>query len=421
MNLGLSILSLVILILISAISSGSETALFSLSPMKVRQFRKEGGRRRKMIASLLLKPRDLLVTIMIINIAVNILVQNVVSQIFGTFSGWVYTVCVPLCLTLIFGEVLPKSIAMANNAKISLSVAPIFFVLRKIISPIRIVVTRFAGFLSHVFFFFLKKEKEISLDELKHALKKSRDYGIVSVDEAKLIGGSLNLEEMSVKELMRPRMEILYFDINHPLSELLSTYIDKECSRVPIIDGDLENIIGIMTSDLYFLHQGKIHSSNDLRRFIREAYFVPESMMARDLFIEFHERKESIALVIDEYGLISGLISLEDIIEIVVGQIDDKRDEEHLYTRAGEDIIIASGKMEITELEELFDVSLRTSKSSMATLGGLLTEELGDIPQSGTKCVINHVLFNVLSSSNTRVLKIYIRNLKPIKSRGKHW
>lgn len=411
------IVILAILIFISGIASGSETALFSLSPLKVKQFQQEGGKRRKLIVQLLRRPRDLLVTILIINIAVNVLVQNIVSEVFGAFSGWLFTVGVPLCLTLIFGEVLPKSIAIAHNVKISLAVSHFFYFLRWLLTPIRVVFTKIAGWLSHVLFFFLKSEKEISVDELKHALRTSRDYGIISADEAKLIRGSLNLDEMLVKELMRPRIEIIYFDLSQPITDLLSIFIDQECSRVPIIDGDLENVIGIMTSDLFFLHQSKIHTSQDLRRFVRESYFIPETLGARDLFIQFREKKESIALVINEYGLISGIVSLEDIVEIVVGQIDDKRDEEHLFTRASEDVIIASGKMELSELEEIFDISIN-SKTNMATVGGFLTEHVGDIPQSGSKYIIDNILFNVLASSKTKVLKIYIRKLSGPKKRS---
>jgi CBS domain containing-hemolysin-like protein len=412
-----SIILLIILISISGIASGSETALFSLSSLKVKQFSQEGGKRRNLIANLLARPRDLLVTILMINIAVNVLVQNIVSEIFGTFSGWLYTVGVPLALTLVFGEVLPKSIAIANNVKISLAISHLFYFLRWLFTPVRVIFTWVAGALSHILFFFLKSEKEISVEELKHALRTSRDYGIISADEAKLIRGSLNLDEILVKELMRPRIEILYFDLSEPLSNLLSIFIDQECSRVPVIDGDLENIIGIITSALFFLHQSKIHTTQDLRRFVRECYFVPETIGARDLFTQFRERKESIALVINEYGLISGIVSMEDIVEIVVGQIDDKRDEESLFMKASEDVIIASGKMEISEIEEIFDISLK-SKSNMATIGGFLTEYLGDIPQSGSKYIINDILFNVIASSKTKVLKIYIRKLDPLKKRS---
>ncbi|MBM3202019.1 MAG: HlyC/CorC family transporter [Chlamydiae bacterium] len=405
------IVVLFILILTSAFASGSETALFSLSPLKIKNFRQKGGDRQKIVVQLLERPKDLLVTILIINIGVNILVQNVVSEIFGVFSGWLLTVGVPLVLTLVFGEVIPKSIAMANNEKMSLIGAnPIYF-LRWLFTPIRFFFTKTAGTLSRFIFFFLKSEKDISIDELVHALKTSRDYGIISSDEAKLIRGSLNLDGLLVKELMRPRIEILYFDIQEPIHDLLNLFIDQECSRIPVVDEDLDNILGVITSAQFFLHQSKIKTGEDLKRFVKECYFVPETMGAKDLFVQFRERKESIALVIDEYGSICGVISMEDIVEVVVGQIEDKRDEEMLFTKASEDVIIASGKMELAELEEVFDISLR-HKTNMTTVGGFLTEQIGDIPQSGAKYTIDNILFNVLASSKTKVLKVYIRKLK---------
>ena len=409
----LLIISLIILLALSAILSASETAMFSLSPLKAKVFSSSSSKGKRVAAHLLKNPRDLLVTILMINIAVNLGVQNVVSNIFGKFPGWLITVGVPLLLTLVIGEVLPKSFAISRNYQIAPRVAPFLYVIRYIFTPLRIIFLFLATRISKVMFFFLKKEKDISITELKHALKTSKEQGILSEDEAKLLQGTLKIDEMVVKEIMRPRQEILFFDIREPLSKLMHIFVDQECGQIPLIDGSLENALGILASEDYFIHKENIHTCEDLVKFAYEPLIIPESVTARMLLTKFHESGEDIALVVDEYGQTAGLITKEDIVEIIIGQIEDKRDEKVLFTRQGEDVIICSGKLELEDLSEIFDVHLE-SESNMATVGGWLTEVLGDIPKSGLKHIHENLLFHVLSASSTKVSRLYIRKLTPI-------
>lgn len=401
---------LVVLILLSGSVSASETALFSLSSMKVKVFKEDEDKRKRLVASLLSHPRDLLVTIMILNILFNILAQNVVSSIFGDFSGWLLNVGVPLALTLIFADMIPKSLAIPNNEVIAYRSASLLNFAQRLLLPLRRVLTGFTGVLSRVMFFFLKREKDISIDELRHALKTGTSFGVLNEDEAELVRGYLNLQESIVKELMRPREEVIFFDIQEPLTKLIHLFVDQECSRIPVCNHDLEKVAGIMTSRLFFLHRHELQTSSDLLPILEKPFFVPESMSARVLLKQMYENKRSIALVVDEYGSVSGLITLEDLVEVVVGEIADRRDEKSRYTRSGEDVIIASGKLELAEFEEIFDVSLE-SENNMVTLGGWLTEQLGDIPKSGAKYMASGFLFHVLAADPTRVRRIYVRRL----------
>lgn len=412
-----SVLFLILLLACSAFFSSSETALFSLSPMRVRLFAKDHKTRRRLVAKLLKKPRDLLVTILMLNIAVNIGVQNVISNIFGTFSSWWFTVGVPLLLTLFLGEAIPKSIAISRNAQIATRAAPILYAVRILFGPVRVFLTAAAERVSRFCFFFLKREKEISLNELKYALQTSKERGIVSQDEALLISGSLKIDDLLVKELMRPRQEVLCYDLREPLSRIIQLFVDEEVTRIPVTEGEIDQMIGIMSSDRYFLHRNEIKVPGDLKQFVKEPLFVPETLSARNLLAMFQELKESIAIVVDEYGQISGLISKEDIVEVVIGQIEDKRDVQPMFTKQGDDVIICSGKLEISELEEIFDVVLE-SESSVVTIGGWLTEKMGDIPKSGAKYVVDDLLFHVLSASPSRVQRVYIRKIKPVKRKN---
>jgi CBS domain containing-hemolysin-like protein len=260
-------------------------------------------------------------------------------------------------------------------------------------------------------FFFLKKEEEPSFDELHHIVKTSQESGVLHPREAKLITGYLQLQNTSVREIMRPREDVIFFETEeNSLHDLHHLFVDKQCSRIPVSEKGLDNIKGILTTHQYFLCQEQIEEPDDLFSFLEKPFFIPETNPARTVLRQLRERDQDMALVVDEYGSITGLITEEDIVEVIVGPIIDHRDEKSLYTRAGNDIIIASGKLELADFTELFKVEL-SSENNMVSLGGWLTEKLGDIPKSGTKLIDSGFLFHVLASEPNRVRRIYIRKL----------
>lgn len=408
------IVLLFILLLFSGFFSASETSLFSLSSLKVKAYKNDPDPRKRLVSELLSSPRDLLVTIIMINIAVNILVQNVSASLFGNHSNWLLNVGVPLALTLVLGEVIPKSIGLVNNSRISYRVAPVMYFFQRVLSPVRKALVTITSFVSRVMFFFLRKEDEISIDELQHALRTSRQYGVLHTEEAELIRGYLALQESTVKEQMRPREEVLFFDLGEPLSRLVHLFVDQECSRIPVCNEGLDRIVGVMTSKQFFLHRESIKLPSDIEKILEKPFFVPESIAAKVLLRQLYDRQESLAIVVDEYGSVSGLIALEDLVETVIGEIADRRDEKNLFTLSGDGVIIASGKMELADLEKLFDIPF-VSQNNMVTVGGYLTEKMGDIPKSGSKLITDDCLFHVLAADPTRVRRVYIRRLRKRK------
>jgi len=226
-----------------------------------------------------------------------------------------------------------------------------------------------------------------------------------------LVRGFLGLQEAQVKELMRPREEVIFFDIDEPLSKLVHLFVDQECSRIPVCQNTLDNVLGIMTGRLFFLYRDNLNTAEDLLPILKKPFYVPESIPAQALLRQMYDRKESLAIVVDEYGSVCGLISLEDLVEAVVGEIADRRDEKSRYTKAGEDTLIASGKLELAEFEEIFDYPLN-SENNLVTLGGWITEQLGDIPKVGTKLIREGFLFQVLAADSRRIRRIYIRRIK---------
>ncbi len=405
---------MIIFVILFTLASGflslSQVSLFSLSSTELKLYAKHQDPKKRLIYRLVARPRDLLVTLLFCDIGANLLIQNSAASLFGPSSSWLLKVGVPLLITLTLGEIIPKTLAIAHNRAISYRVAGVIAFLQRLIGPIRKGMIFIATHCYRFLFFFLKKEKEISKDELRYVLKSSESSGILNREEAGLVDGYLSLTEYTVKERMHPREEILFYDIETPLSHLHELFTEKHCGRVPVCRSDLQNLLGILSADLFFIHLPTIEQPNDLLPFLSKPYYVPETIAARTLLRHFFLRNEQMGVVIDEYGSVSGLITKEDLFEVVVGEISDSREEKIRYTHAGKGIIITSGKFELSEFEELMGVAL-PSENNVVTLGGWLSEQLGDIPKSGTKHLWNGFLFQVLSADANRVRRIYIRRL----------
>ncbi len=399
------ILLLIILIILSALLSASETALFSLSPLTIKSYRGGSGR-EKLIAHLMERPRDVLVTILMLNVLANILVQNVVSNLFDAFPDWSLRVGVPLGLTLVFGEVVPKSIALTRNSAIAKRAAPWVAKIARWLGPLRRSITALTGWISRVLFFFLREAPEMSGEEFRHILSTSKEKGVITPEEARLTSGLLDLQEKTAKELMRPREEILFYNLNDPIEELIHLFVDLECTRVPVSDGPLDRLLGILPAGEFFLHRGK----RDLRPHLERPLYVPETTHGWPLLQMMRSKKEDLAIVVDEYGSISGLLSQEDLIESVVGEIQDLRDTASHYTRSGQDVLIASGKLELSEFNAVMGANLRSIEN--VTLGGWLVEQLGDIPEAGEQYATDEFLFYILAADPNRVRRVYVRKVK---------
>jgi len=401
-------IALILLLFWSAFFSGSEIALFSLSNTKIKTYQVSKESNKRLIASHLFQPRDLLVTIFMMNTLVNILLQNVASSMFGIESSWILKVVFPLTLTLILGEIIPKYIAMQKNALISeYVIRPIDF-FTTWIRPVREWTVRVTTPISNLFFFFLKKEEPISDEEIDHVLEKSKLSGVLTEDEVHLIDGYMDLQDSQVRDVMRPREDVLFYEIGEPISKLLYLLVDEEITRLPVCDKDLDHVLGVIHANDFFLHAAEIESSTELIPLLKKPFFFPETAPAKLLLRRFEELKEKLALIVDEHRAVVGLASFEDLVEEVVGEITDLRDKEPLYEQLSGSVIVASGKLELEELNDIFQTQLE-SKYNMLTIGGWLEEQLGAIPAAGAKYETGQFLFQVLQADPNRVKRVYIR------------
>ncbi|MCP5469952.1 MAG: HlyC/CorC family transporter [Chlamydiales bacterium] len=393
------LLFLAALVLLSGFFASSLIALFSLTTSEVRL------EKCPRIPRLLARPRDLLVTLLFCDICANILIQNTTASLFGPLSSWVIKVAVPLGIILIFGEILPKTIAIAFNAKIARMVAPVVEWIQRLLGPVRRFITFITTHISNTLFFFLKKDQPLSSKEIQYVLQTSEKSGLLNHDEAQLVQGFLSLSTHTIKEKMHPRSEIIAFNLDDPIEKLVELFVEKKCARILVYKGDLQNLLGICVARELFL------DGSDLTAILQKPFYVPESLSARTLLRQFHQTGEVFAVVVDEYGSISGVITKEDLMEIVVGDIADPRDAKPLYTQSSKDTVISSGRWELSHFAKVFETEL-PSKNNMATVGGWLTEQLGGIPKTGTHYQWKNFLFHVLSASPNRVRTLYIKRVK---------
>lgn len=419
MSLLIVSLFLVLLVLASAYFSASETALFSLPLTKIKAYQASSSPRHRLIAKLVLEPKNLLVTVFMLNTLVNILIQNTTSHMFGDDAGWGLKVGLPFVLMLLFGEIIPKNFGLQKNVMVANIVAPSINFMQNFITPIRDLIVKITVPVSRILFFYLKHDESISKEEMKHVLKTSEEHGVLQPDEAELVAGYLNLQDATVKELMRPRSDILFYDRHDPLSKLIYLFVDQECSRLPVCDKTLDNVMGVISARQFFLHRFQIKTSEDLIKHLLPPLYVPENTPARSLVRRFDESQQVLALAVDEYGSISGLITREDIVEQVVGDITDLRDTQSLFSKSGHNEIIASGLLELDELNEYFHSDL-ISKNNMMTIGGWLTEQLGEIPKSGSKIELEGFMFQVLAADPNKIRRLYIRKLTSKRQKNNH-
>lgn len=401
---------LLFLLFWSAFFSASETALFSLPTVKVKSYQSSRDQKKRLVAKLVLEPRDLLVTVFMLNTLVNILIQNTVSHMFGTTASWALKVALPFVLMLFLGEIIPKYVGLQKNEVIAQSVAASIDLMQRMLKPCRRLIIAITVPVSRALFFYLKRESTISAEELRHAMHTSEAHGVLLPEEAELISGYLHFQEATVKELMRPREDILYYDIQEPLSKLINLFVDQKCSRLPVCEKSIDTLLGVISARQFFLHRQEIHDGEQLKKYLSKPFFIPESTPVRILMRRLGTYHKILAIAVDEYGSISGLITREDILEQISGEIVDLRDGQSLYMQTSEHEMIASGRLELSEFNELFGVHLISSHNAL-TIGGWLAEQLQEIPASGRQYAFHNLRFQVLAADPNKIRRLYIRKI----------
>lgn len=415
----LRIILLIVCLILSAFFSGSEVALFSLDKKKAQDFKKEHNLIGRYIILLIENPRRLLITILLGNALVNtaasiisVMIALNLSEKLNLNKEIVLAVQIFLLtiLILFIGEITPKLLANKNPVLFAKVVAiplywisVIFFPIAKILNDIlKIGISKIKA---------NKLKTAIHSSELSALADLSLEKGTIEQDEQELIQGIVSFRSVTVREIMTPRVDIVAVPLNTSFEELMNIITQSGHSRIPLYDKSLDDIVGIIYAKdlLPYLKNPEIRKTLSLKKIAREALFVPETKHINDLLREFQERKLHMGIVVDEFGGTAGLISLEDILEEIVGDIKDEYDQEEAeIIKLSDDKYLLSGKCSIEELNELLNSDFSSSSKDYETLGGFILNQAGIIPSEGFHFIYNNYKFTVKEISNKRIKKVIV-------------
>ena len=415
-ELGLSIFCVLILVVLSALLSGSEVAMFSISNKQRFDLEDQNKNSNKRVLTLLKEPKKLLATILIANNFINVSIVMASNFVFnnliieGSISdtmNFIIQVIVITFLILLFGEVIPKVYANNYNLKFSKFMAIPLQLLKKLFYPISQILVNSTNLIDKR----IEKRKEsIQANELEHALNLTVD-SVDNEDEKKILEGIVKFGNTDVKQIMTPRTDVISFEITTPFNELMSELKEIKYSRIPVFEDSFDKIKGILyAKDLL----GKMNEKKNFKwpNLLREPKFVPENKKLDDLLKEFQEEKTHIAIVVDEYGGSSGIVSLEDVLEEIVGEITDEFDEEDInYKKLDELNYIFDGKTTLIDIYKLLEIDgeiFEKEKGESDTIAGFCIEQAGKILLKNEKISFDRYTITVEAADKRRIKKVKI-------------
>lgn len=399
---------LFVLLIFSAFFSGVETALMSLNMIKVNSLLKQKKKGSKVLSRIKKNPHKLIITILIGNNLVNIgaasLATVVFTEIFGSAGVGIATGVMTI-LILVFGEITPKTYATQNAERISLLVARPIELLSIVLTPLVILFGYISKFMSKLLG--SKKEKELSEEELKTIVTMGKQEGILTKEAAEIMHNVLAFEDTRVTEIMTPKVNMKMLDGSSTLKEVIDFLIKSPYSLYPVYGKNRDSIIGILDIDdiLSYVKDDKFDTK--ISGIIKDAVFVPESKEIDDLLTEFEGEKMPMAIVVDEYGGVVGMVTIEDILEEIVGEIFDKSKKKSIFIKdKGATKINAS--VSIEEFNEAFGIKLKADRFN--TLAGYIEEELQRIPRKGEKIKIKDITLVIDSVTKQRVRRVRVED-----------
>ena len=405
---------LVILLILSAFFSGSETGMMALNRYRLRhQKKKSSGARRA--AKLLEKPDRLIGLILIGNNAVNILAAIIANMLAIIYVGeaaapWVATASLTV-LVLVFSEVTPKTIAAQNPEWFAFRTSHILRPLMQVMVPLVVLINKFTNFVISLLGFDPTKDRDDGLDseELKSLVDLSSHK--LSSNNQGMLKGILDLENITIEDIMIPRNEMQGIDLEEPIDSIKSAILSSEYTRQPLYKGDINNIIGVFnTRKAHHLLKSQKVSHKLVRQLSEKAYFIPESTTLMNQLLNFRDKKARFGIVVDEYGEVQGLVTLEDILEEIVGDfttdIADQIDEIHKISK---DKFEIDGGATIREINKATGWSLPTDGPK--TLNGLVLEQLENIPDGNISFLIDNYCFETANIEGAMVKKVSVSKL----------
>jgi putative hemolysin len=412
----LSVIVFVVLLVFSAFFSSTETAFFALTRAQIGALPERQDRVGKRLTRLLKNPRRLLIVVLTGNTLVNISAATVAAlatrQLMGNLQAarslvFLIQIIIVTLVLLFLGEVLPKLAAIRNPLRwaerASLPLQGMGWILWPIVAvllPLADSVARFLGV--------ERKRWTLSAQEIRTLVQVGEEHGELEEEERELITSIFDFGETTVREIMVPRTDMVCVPIDAPLDEVIETIREKGHSRIPVYDKSIDNIVGILHGkDLLPLVTGDLQKP--IERITREPFFVPEGKLIHELLREFQREKMHMAIVVDEYGGTAGLVTLEDVIEEIVGEIQDEYDTEApLWHRVDDRTIVADARLDAETLNEALDEEVMPTEEDYETLGGFLLSELGEVPEEKVTVGFHNYDFVIEEVQGNRIIKVRI-------------
>ena len=401
------------LLFLSGFASASEIAFFNLSPNDINELDTEKNQPDKKIQLLRDDSERTLATILITNNLVNVTIIMLCNYVFANTVDfgkaiWLQFICITILLTfllLLFGEIMPKVYARQNSLKYCRRAAGTIMGLRTLFWPVSSILMGSGALAAKI----VQKETHVlSVDELEQALELTDKEDIK--EEQRMLEGIIRFGDETAKEIMTPRQDIVSLSLKDDFNTVLNCIVENNYSRIPVYQGNADNIRGVLYIKDLLPHIGKTASFR-WQSHIRPPYFVPETKKIDDLLREFQENKVHIAIVVDEFGGTSGLVTLEDILEEIVGEIHDEYDEEEKhFTRINQNTYIFEGKTSLSDFYKTLDIDddFADVEGDADSIAGLLLELKGDFPKVGEKISFDKYTFEVLAIEERRISKVKV-------------
>lgn len=414
------VIVLVVLLALSAIFSSAETAFLSTNKIRLRNLQEDGEKKAGLVLDLLENQNRLISTLLvgnnIVNISSSALATKMATDYFGDAGVGIATGIMTL-LVLVFGEVVPKNLAAAHAEGWAMFVAPFIKLVSVILTPLVFLLTK----LSDTVVRFSKKNEEedptITEDEFKILVNVGQEEGVFDESETEMINSIMEFDETYVKAIMVPRIDIVAVDVDDSINDVLRLIIDGGHSRIPAYEESIDNIVGILYAKDIFEHLNANFDELKVKELIRDAYYIPETKKVSDLLNELRLKKVHMAIILDEYGGTNGLVTIEDLIEEIIGDIQDEYDvEEDLIVMHSDNQLVADARAPIGDVEEAFDMELDEEileDSEADTIGGLAFEHLGGIPEVNDEVTVGRFLIRIINVSGRRITKVEVTLLPP--------
>lgn len=402
---------LLFLILASAFFNGAETALISLNRIQLHRMIEEGLPGTSFVQKLLKMPSNFLTTILtgvtIVNIGASSLATLVAIRLFGATGAGIATGIVTL-LVLVFGEITPKTFATQHAEGVSRFVARYIYYLTLVAEPL----IKILNFFSRALIRLLGVKgrangSNATEEEIRVLLNVGRQEGLIEEEEREMIDSIFDFDDTTVREVMVPRIDVIAVSADVSFDELLDLVLEVGHSRIPVYRDTIDNIIGVVYAKdlLRYVRDGY---RVQVEKIMRSAYYIPETKKTNDLLQEFQKSKIHIAIILDEYGGTAGLVTIEDLLEEIVGEIQDEFDAEDVMIETLEDgSLRVDGRVSIDDLNEVLEIDLPDEQYE--TVNGLVFTLLGHIPMQGERLELDDLLFNVEQTEGHRSSKILIR------------